>query len=149
MADLLGLGQDAGIEWNNKIDPAMEINADPEQMFRILMNLCRNAKQAMQDQPDTSRRNILSVSAEKDDTCVKIMVKDTGPGIAPHIKEKLFSAFQASTKVDGSGLGMTIALELARAHGGGIKIEETSSLGTTVLVTIPGTAIPTVDSDLY
>ncbi|MEL7428713.1 MAG: HAMP domain-containing sensor histidine kinase [Pseudomonadota bacterium] len=137
VAELLGLGQDAEIEWQNRIDPSMEINADAEQLFRVLMNLCRNAQQAMQDARVHERANVLCVSAEHVAGHVHIRVSDTGPGIPDHIKEKLFSAFQASTKAGGTGLGMTIASELVRAHGGTIRVEATSESGTTVLVSLP------------
>jgi len=141
--ELLGLETKSAIKWQNDIDKMLEVNGDPEQIFRVVMNLCRNAQQAMQDMEDESRELVLAVSAEKiaDDICIRI--KDTGPGIPEHIQPKLFDAFQASTKAGGTGLGMAIAAELVRAHGGAICIEETNDQGTVFKIVIPQNGVET------
>ncbi len=138
--ELLGLEQNSKIKWQNDIDQMLEVNGDPEQLFRVLMNLCRNAQQAMQDMDAGDREQILAVCAEAVGSDIHIRVKDTGPGIPEHIQPKLFNAFQASTKAGGTGLGMTIAAELVRAHGGTIGIEETSANGTSFKIVIPQNA---------
>ena len=68
---------------------------------------------------------------------VEIRITDTGPGIDDAVAEKFFQAFQGSTRPGGTGLGMTIAAELMRAHGGTISIESTSPSGTVMLLTLP------------
>ena len=135
--ELLGLEKNSATSWRNEIDPMLEIYGDPEQLFRILMNLCRNARQAMQDMEIEGREQVLTVSAEKSGDDIHIRVHDTGPGIPEHIQPKLFNAFQASTKAGGTGLGMPIASELVRAHGGEIDIEATGAQGTVFKIIIP------------
>ncbi|MDJ0612969.1 MAG: HAMP domain-containing sensor histidine kinase [Rhizobiaceae bacterium] len=135
--EALGLDQGSEIRWQANIDDMLEINGDPEQVFRVLMNLCRNAHQAMRDMHDEDREHLLCVSAEQSDEGTAIRVKDTGPGIPEHIQPKLFNAFQASTKAGGTGLGMTIAAELVRAHGGTIDIEKTDADGTIFKIFMP------------
>ncbi len=140
VSELLGLENNPDITWKNEIDPALEITADPEQLFRILMNLCRNACQAMQDMaalPDNSRSHLLKLGAHVNKETVEIRVSDTGPGIPDRVQEKMFSAFQASTKAGGTGLGLVIASELVHAHGGTIGVEASSKKGTTFLISIP------------
>jgi len=65
-----------------------------------------------------------------------IEISDTGPGIADKARAHLFEAFQGSTRPGGSGLGLAIAAELARAHGGDIKLVE-GTIGATFRITIP------------
>ena len=139
VAELLGLGNDPAFAWENAVEAEFKADADPEQLFRILMNLCRNAQQAMGDIEDGTRVMRLRVEASRNEGKVIIRVTDTGPGIPEHVREKIFSAFQGSTKTDGTGLGMSIAYELIRAHGGNIEIEETGVSGTVFSVTIPDT----------
>ncbi|MGI9351678.1 MAG: ATP-binding protein [Rhizobiaceae bacterium] len=145
VAELLGLENGPKFRWENTIEADFKADADPEQLFRILMNLCRNAQQAMCDMEDDKRIMRLHVEAFRTENTVKIRVSDTGPGIPEHVREKIFSAFQGSTKTDGTGLGMSIAYELVRAHGGSIEIEETGETGTMFAVIIPDT--PSAEDD--
>lgn len=137
VADLLGLEGSLAIEWQNQIPLDLQADADPEQLFRILMNLCRNAQQAMMDADIHGRAKQLKVTAEKINSDIHIRVSDTGPGIPEHVRDKIFNAFEGSTKPGGSGLGMAIAVELLRAHGGTISIEKTDENGTTFHLIIP------------
>ena len=141
VAELLGLETMANVRWENAVADGFEADADPEQLFRVLMNLCRNALQAMVDNEIPGRQLHLLVSAERHEEHINIRVSDTGPGIPDHIRETLFQAFQGSTKPGGTGLGMTIAAELVRAHGGTISIENTTSEGTTLLLVLPDLTI--------
>ncbi|MEM9331288.1 MAG: HAMP domain-containing sensor histidine kinase [Pseudomonadota bacterium] len=140
VAELLGLENEPTFKWQNLIDAEMKADADPEQLFRVLMNICRNAQQAMADMEDNERVMKLIVSARRIDAGVEITVQDTGPGIPEHAREKLFRAFQGSTKSDGTGLGMSIAYELIKAHGGTIELKESCAKGTSFLITIPDTS---------
>jgi len=133
VAESLGLEGMSSIKWQNGISKELQINADPEQIFRVLMNLCRNSVQAL-GELDSTASNTLTVAAEFENGSTFIRVSDTGPGIRENIREKIFNAFEGSTKAGGTGLGMAIAVELIHAHGGTIKIEETSSEGTTFLI---------------
>ncbi|MEO0327577.1 MAG: HAMP domain-containing sensor histidine kinase [Pseudomonadota bacterium] len=137
VAESLGLQANSEIKWENSVDANLQADADPEQLFRVLMNLCRNAQQAMMDMPEGSSDRRLNVTAERFGPELVIRIKDTGPGIPDAIREKIFEAFQGSTKVGGSGLGITIAAELVRSHGGTIVIENTGTEGTCFKLDIP------------
>ena len=139
VADILGLENSLSIVWQNEIPLDLQADADPEQLFRILMNLCRNAQQAMLDADIPDRIKEIKVTAERLNDEVHIRVCDTGPGIPEHVREIIFNAFEGSTKANGSGLGMAIAMELVGAHGGAISIDKTDENGTTFHVVIPDT----------
>lgn len=110
------------------------IRADPEQMHRVLGNLVRNARQSIMA---TGQGGAVTVAATQTQTKWLISVSDTGPGLPPKAQEHLFSAFQGSVRKGGSGLGLTISVELIRGHGGDIKLVRTSSEGTEFLITLP------------
>lgn len=137
VGELLGLDQEENIVWQNEVDSEFEADADPEQLLRILLNLCRNAKQAMSDSAGVEGLRQLSVAAENSDGAVNIHIMDTGPGIPDDVASKIFKAFEGSTRSGGTGLGMSIALELVKAHGGEISMEKTGPDGTHFRVTIP------------
>ena len=119
----LGLPRD-GIGWRLEIDPALRIDADPEHLFRILNNLCRNAAQAIAGQHPGASGEIL-VRAWREGRCVITEVCDTGPGVPEKARAHLFQAFQGAARKGGTGLGLAIAAELATAHGGALRLLET------------------------
>lgn len=137
VAELLGLENNQHLQWQNTVDADLTATADPEQLFRVLMNLCRNAQQAMVDADNLDRQMNLAIEAGKQDDLLLIRVRDNGPGIPEHVREKIFNAFQGSTKAGGTGLGLSIAFELVKAHGGNLEVEATGPEGTTFLLTIP------------
>ena len=79
----------------------------------------------------------LTVSAERSGRAVEVRIADTGPGIAEKVRGELFKPFGMSAQSGGTGLGLVIAAELVRAHGGTIEVEQTSPAGTIFLVTLP------------
>lgn len=112
----------------------IEVTADPEQMFRVLTNLIRNARQAIEG---TGKRGIISISAQKQDGGVEITIRDTGPGLPAKAQEFLFQPFQGSARKGGTGLGLTIAAELVRGHGGTLELVATSKEGTAFRIFLP------------
>ena len=114
-------------------DPSLQIDADPEQLYRILLNLVRNAVDALA-QAASAR---VKISAGRENGRVAIDVADTGTGIAPPAREKLFQPFALSARSGGTGLGLAIARDLARAHGGDVTLVSTGPAGTVFRVTIP------------
>jgi len=114
-------------------DPALEVEADPEQLFRILLNLARNAAEATALVP----RARIAISARHESGLVTIEIADNGAGIPAPIRDRLFQPFALSGHAGGTGLGLAIARELARAHGGDVELISTSSAGTLFRVTIP------------
>jgi signal transduction histidine kinase len=129
----LGLPR-AGIAWEVDIDPGLKADADPEHMFRILNNLCRNAVQAIEREgPGTP--GTIRVEARREKGATVIEFRDTGPGLSPSAKAHLFQAFQSSGK-GGTGLGLAISAELVSAHGGSLVLLD-SERGAAFRIEIP------------
>ena len=127
-----GLAADTSITWISAIERGLMIDADPDQLFRVLLNLVRNAEQALEGRPATQIR----ITGRREGAVAIIEVSDTGPGIPPATRENLFKAFQTSGRPGGSGLGLAIAAELVGAHGGQIHLVE-GTIGATFRITIP------------
>ena len=134
---LLGIDPADGVEFDNAVDAGFEIDADPEQIFRVLVNLSRNAVQAMSGEREDAVVRRLTISAERQGSVARVLVADTGPGLPRKARENLFAAFRGSARSGGTGLGLAIAQELARAHGGSIELVETKGTGTIFAVAIP------------
>lgn len=137
VAGLLGIDPAAAIEFENAVDHAFEVDADAEQMFRILTNLCRNSVQAMSADSDPALVRRLTISAERRGSTSRILVVDTGPGLPPKAQENLFAAFRGSARSGGTGLGLAIAQELVRAHGGTLELIETRGGRTVFAIAVP------------
>jgi signal transduction histidine kinase len=132
-----GLVADASITWISAIERGLTIDADPDQLFRVLLNLVRNAAQALESRPaaDGSARQI-RITGRREGTVAIIEVSDTGPGVPEKTREHLFEAFQTSGRPGGSGLGLAISAELVRAHGGDIHLVE-GTIGATFRIAVP------------
>ena len=136
VADALGLVENAMIAWENRVPPGLEVDADPDQLFRVLVNLARNSVQAMEANPNPAVICRLTVSAAREGPVVTVRVEDTGPGLPERARASLFRAFQGSVSPGGTGLGLAIAAELVRAHGGSIALVD-GGPGATFAITIP------------
>jgi signal transduction histidine kinase len=132
----LGLQRSGQIMFHNEVPPALEIDADPDQLHRILGNLCRNAVQVIQAAPN-SQPGVVTVVAKRNGKDTVIDVSDSGPGIPEKAKTNLFKPFQGSTRPGGTGLGLAIAQELVKAHGGNISLGTTGPGGTTFHIELP------------
>ncbi|WP_390624908.1 ATP-binding protein [Pseudorhizobium xiangyangii] len=137
--DMLALDQGNGIEFLEQVAPELEVDADGEQLFRIIHNICRNAVQALatfhaQD-PATVRR--ITITAQRVGSVVGIIIDDTGPGMPRKARENLFAAFRGAARSGGTGLGLAIARELVLAHGGTIALVEKPGPGTQFRIEIP------------
>ncbi|WP_445490567.1 sensor histidine kinase [Rhodopseudomonas sp. RCAM05734] len=132
-----GLASDASISWINAIERGLTIDADPDQLFRILLNLVRNAAQALEGQPPSEAApQQIRITGRREGAVTIIEVSDTGPGVPQKARNHLFEAFQGSARPGGSGLGLAIAAELVRAHGGDIHLVE-GTLGATFRISMP------------
>jgi signal transduction histidine kinase len=139
--ETLGLRPDTPIRWVDAVERGLMVDADPDQLFRILLNLTRNAVQALESRAAADPgRDQVRVTGRREGAVVVIEVSDTGPGISDGARAHLFEAFQGSTRTGGTGLGLAIAAELARAHGGDIRLVE-GTIGATFRVTIPDRAV--------
>ena len=117
-----------------ELDPALprDIPLDPNKMRQVLVNLILNAQQAI------VRDGEISVQTQWNalENHALLSVRDTGPGVAEEIRNKLFDLF-VSTKAGGGGLGLAVARQIAEEHGGRISYETTPH-GATFTVLIPG-----------
>jgi len=132
-----GLANDASITWISAIERGLAVDADPDQLFRVLLNLVRNAAQALESHPTSDRASMqIRVTGRREGAVAILEVSDTGPGVPAKTRDHLFEAFQTSGRPGGSGLGLTIAAELVRLHGGDIHLVE-GTIGATFRIAIP------------
>ncbi len=125
------------IDLVEEIPAGFVLRADSEQLFRVLSNLLRNARQAI---AATGKPGRVTVSAREEDDAWWIFVTDTGPGLPPRAREHLFRAFRGGVAKGGSGLGLAIAAELVRGHGGRLELTRSDETGTEFAICLPRSA---------
>ena len=139
--ETLGLTGESNVRWVGAVERALRVDADPDQLFRVILNLARNSLQALEARaPNDPGRDQLRVTGQREGAVVVIEVSDTGPGVTDKARAHLFEAFQGSTRPGGSGLGLAIAAELVRAHGGEIRLVD-GTIGATFRIIIPDRAV--------
>jgi signal transduction histidine kinase len=129
-----GLGAETAITCLLDVPPGMTIRADGEQLHRVLSNLIRNARQAIEA---TGQPGTIEISAGEDEAEWWIRVGDTGPGLPPKAREHLFAAFQGGARKGGTGLGLAISAELVRGHGGRLDLARSDEDGTEFAIHLP------------
>lgn len=122
------------IEIIEDIPPAMQVRADSEQLFRVISNLVRNARQAM---ISSGHEGEIRVCGREEPHAWFVEVCDEGPGLASKAQEHLFTPFQGGVSKGGTGLGLAIAAELMRGHGGSLDLKQTGSSGTIFSICLP------------
>jgi signal transduction histidine kinase len=137
--------REQGIMVTRRGDPALpRLQADELQIEQALTNIISNAVEAM------PRGGTLSIGTEKDtgEGWLRISVQDTGTGIQPEERERIFQAFY-TTKTKGTGLGLSIVEGVLKNHGGKISIEQPDGAGTRVVLCLPvsGDAGPRKEPD--
>ncbi|WP_460018875.1 ATP-binding protein [Magnetospira thiophila] len=122
---------DSAAEVHLEVPPMLEVVADEGQMHRALSNLGRNAVEAGAAQ--------IRIEAEQMDSAgtVRIRVFDDGPGLPPKARDNLFQPFAGSARPDGTGLGLVIARDVLRAHGGDLHLERSGDDGTCFEMFLP------------
>jgi signal transduction histidine kinase len=139
--EALGATPESGIRWIYSIERGMAVDADRDQLLRVIMNVARNAVQALESRaPNDPARDQIRITGRREGAVAVIEISDTGPGLSQKARLHLFEAFQASTRTGGTGLGLAIAAELVRAHGGEINLVD-GTIGATFRITIPDRAI--------
>ncbi len=116
------------------VPAGMVVRADPEQLYRVIGNLVRNARQAI---VATGEPGEISVQAGESETEWSIRITDTGPGLPPKARDHLFQPFHGGTRKGGFGLGLAISAELIRGHGGRLELVSTGPEGTSFTVHLP------------
>ncbi len=139
--ETLGLDGGASVRWISAVERGLMVDADPDQLFRMLLNLARNAVQALEgrDAKDPGRDQV-RITGRREGAVAVIEVSDTGPGLPERARAHLFEAFQGSTRTGSVGLGLAIVAELVRAHGGDIRLVE-GTIGATFRLSIPDRAV--------
>jgi len=114
------------------IQPELTVEADRDQLYRVLLNLARNAVEA--------GAHRMRCTAVRENGIVAIEITDDGPGLPPKARDNLFRPFFGSARPGGSGLGLAIARELMRAHGGELTLVSSTGIGTVFRLTLPAPA---------
>ena len=125
---------DYDISFGVDVPAGMVVRADSEQLFRVLSNLIRNARQAI---VGSGKAGEIQISASEDDVNWTILIKDTGPGLPAKALEHLFQPFQGGARQGGVGLGLAIAAELVRGHGGNLELVCSDAQGTSFAIRLP------------
>lgn len=120
VGDGLDLPRADVIDYRVEVDERLSVDADRDQLFRVLSNLVRNAVDALSALEDGQQS--ITISANRGNGIVEIHLVDTGPGLPRQARLNLFQPFQGSTRRGGTGLGLAIAQEIVAAHGGQISL---------------------------
>lgn len=130
----LAIEADQPVTFSEDVPPGLMVRADAEQLYRVLSNLARNARQAIVASKQPAN---IEISAGEDSANWWIRVTDTGPGLPPRAQEHLFTPFQGGVSKGGAGLGLAISAELVRGHGGTLMLEKTGAEGTVFSIMLP------------
>ena len=132
-AERLAIGED-DVSLAEDIPASLMVRGDPEQLYRSLANLVRNARQAITGSGEPGE---ISIAAREGEREWIIEVSDTGPGLPPKAKEHLFQPFQGGARKGGTGLGLAIVSEIVRGHGGTITLVDKEGCGTCFEIRLP------------
>jgi len=118
----------------NDVPAQVVLPLDRAQIYRVLMNLLRNATEA------GAKKIVLST--EEENGLVSLLVEDDGPGLPEKVKQNLFKPFTGSGRRGGTGLGLAIARDLVRAHGGDLVVRRTDQWGTVFVMGLATSDVP-------
>lgn len=118
-----------GIRIENDVADDAAVTADLDQLIRVFNNLFDNAAKAGAD--------AVKISAETTDDAICVDISDNGPGLAEKAKKSLFQPFAGSARAGGTGLGLVIARDIVKAHGGEIELRSSGDSGTTFRIVLP------------
>jgi signal transduction histidine kinase len=135
-AEDAGLSVD-GVALEMEVGPRLQVEADPEHLHRILLNLMRNAREAIESVADRGGVGVVKISASKDDPQTVLRVADNGPGLSEKARQRLFQPFAGSSRSGGAGLGLAISRELVQANGGDLDLVDSGPHGTTFEIRLP------------
>jgi signal transduction histidine kinase len=123
-------------------DERSRVLADPDQLHRILVNVMRNAREAIDGDPGRGGKGTVTVALRVEDGASLVRLADDGPGLPERARANLFQPFLGSGRRDGTGLGLSISRELAQAHGGDLTLVETGPAGSVFELRLPGAPDP-------
>ncbi|MCZ8182637.1 MAG: HAMP domain-containing sensor histidine kinase [Beijerinckiaceae bacterium] len=147
LGELLMLSADSEPALHAEIPPGLHVMADPDHLARVLTNLLRNARAALEAMPPLpEQRRQIRIVARHDSGATRIAIMDNGPGVPDSIRERLFKAFTGSARPGSTGLGLAIAHELVRGMGGTIRLlenpQDQAAKGAVFEITLPGANPP-------
>jgi signal transduction histidine kinase len=125
------LGSSQDVVLDNRVEAGFFVEADRDQIFRVALNLLRNAAEAMEG------KGRIAVSAARREYAIEVEIADEGPGIPEAVRQTLFEPFVTASRAGGFGLGLAIARELVRGHGGELTLVSTGPGGTVFRFTLP------------
>jgi len=126
-----------GVEWDLRLsEPGPALRGDPGQLQQVLLNLFVNAADAMKERP--AARKVIGVTSSQDERgrLVRLVVTDTGPGIAEPNLHRIFEP-HFTTKPEGHGYGLSTSYRIITNHGGQIRAESPPGLGASFTITMP------------
>jgi signal transduction histidine kinase len=126
-----------GVTLQNDIEPGALVEADADQLHRILVNLLRNAREAIDGGEERQGVGVISAGLRLEEGASIVRLADDGPGLPERAQANLFQPFAGSTRRGGAGLGLAIARELAHGHGGELSLVETGPAGTVFELKLP------------
>ncbi len=128
-----GLAGHPVIRFDNRVGDDIVLELDPDHLGRVLVNLMKNAREALEAVDGKTTGPTVTLDAERSPGRTRLFLADNGPGLPPRARENLFVAFEGSARAGGTGLGLAIARELVTANGGELTLLETTTGATFAL----------------
>ncbi len=126
-----------GVGLKTDVAPGARVLADPDQLHRILVNLMRNAREALESEGRIEDGQV-RISLDQEDGASVVRLADNGPGLPQKATTHLFQPFTGSARSGGAGLGLAISRELAQAHGGDLLLVANGPEGAAFELILPG-----------
>lgn len=149
VTDLLSLQMEkANIRVDSQVEPGLSLNADPDQLQQVIMNVLINATQAMVSGGHIRiRASTLCVPDRNSATFVRTSFTDTGPGMTKAVAKRIFDPFFTTKEPGrGTGMGLTVSHGIVNSHGGWIEVESKPGKGSTFTVYLPQEESPENES---
>ena len=128
---------EAGVTLGYEGPTDLMLMADADQVHRLLVNLLRNAREAIVAAGAPNGPGAVTVTGKTAGALAEITISDNGPGMPDRVRQRLFQPFSGSVRPEGAGLGLAISRELARGHGGELELADSGPGGTTFLLRLP------------
>ncbi|MBN2311723.1 MAG: HAMP domain-containing histidine kinase, partial [Candidatus Hydrogenedentes bacterium] len=127
-----GRAEKSGVDLVCRYGDVGIVHVDSRAIFRVVLNLVGNAIDACEEEGGQ-----VTIETRRDDDGCYVTVSDTGPGIAPEVRDRLFQAFVSTKGSSGTGLGLACSDRIVRAHGGEIWVDSAPGEGATFTVFLP------------
>jgi len=134
-AEIRELTADANVRVDTELDGAATVRADAGQLRRALLNLASNGIAAV-ERTHPHGGGVVRLRARRDGARVRVTVEDNGPGVAPELRDKIFTPF-FTTREKGTGLGLAFVREIVHDHGGEIRVDDGPEGGARFFFDLP------------